>query len=199
MEKPLKEKTAALRRQHILEAAARRFAEVGYQRTTIRDIAMAAGVADGTVYNSFANKADLLLGLLDPLQAHLPGGQDGTVPATALSRDAVIGLLQARWAALSPDIIDMLRVVLAEALIDDQVRGAFTTRILAPAILPLETAIRDAGGDDPPLAARGLVAVFLGGVILRMLGDAVLDAEADALGARLAAILKDPADRTRAG
>ena len=44
-------KTALLRRQHILDAATRVFAAKGFHRATIRDIAAAAGVADGSIYN----------------------------------------------------------------------------------------------------------------------------------------------------
>src|SRR5688572_6793342 len=57
----------ALRHTHILDAAARVFAARGFHRTTIRDIAQAAGVADGTIYKHFANKNALLFSLLDRL------------------------------------------------------------------------------------------------------------------------------------
>ena len=55
------------RRTQILDAATRVFASKGFNRATIRDVAQAAGVADGTIYNYFANKTDLLFGLLDLL------------------------------------------------------------------------------------------------------------------------------------
>src|SRR5262245_18655724 len=57
----------AARRTQILDAATRVFASKGFNRATIRDVAQAAGVADGTIYHYFANKADLLFGLLDRL------------------------------------------------------------------------------------------------------------------------------------
>lgn len=44
----------------LLQAAERIFAEKGYEHATIRDIASRAGVADGTVYQYFRNKDDLL-------------------------------------------------------------------------------------------------------------------------------------------
>ncbi len=58
---------AAARRTQILDAATRVFASKGFNRATIRDVARDAGVADGTIYNYFANKTDLLFGLLDRL------------------------------------------------------------------------------------------------------------------------------------
>jgi AcrR family transcriptional regulator len=48
------------RRRQILEAAIRVFAEKGYA-ATIRDVARAARVAEGTIYNYFKSKEDLLI------------------------------------------------------------------------------------------------------------------------------------------
>jgi len=48
------------KRERILDAAIAAFSRHGFYRTRIRDIARAAGVADGTVYLYFANKEDLL-------------------------------------------------------------------------------------------------------------------------------------------
>src|ERR1043165_165773 len=58
---------AALRRAQLLDAAAQAFAERGFHPPTVRDVAKAAGVADGTIYNYFENKTALLLGILDRL------------------------------------------------------------------------------------------------------------------------------------
>ncbi|HEU0067859.1 MAG TPA: TetR/AcrR family transcriptional regulator [Nitrospiraceae bacterium] len=48
--------TKAATRQRILEAARRLFAEQGYEATTTRDIARAAEIATGTLFNYFATK-----------------------------------------------------------------------------------------------------------------------------------------------
>src|SRR6476619_3320829 len=58
---------ADARREQILQAAAQVFAAKGFHRATVRDVARAAGVADGTIYNYFENKTALLLGILDRL------------------------------------------------------------------------------------------------------------------------------------
>ena len=47
--------------QKILEAAIKVFAEQGFFRSTISQIAKEAGVADGTIYLYFKNKDDILL------------------------------------------------------------------------------------------------------------------------------------------
>lgn len=50
-----------IRREQIVQAALGLFAEKGFARTTTRDIANAAGIAEGTIYNHFASKEELLL------------------------------------------------------------------------------------------------------------------------------------------
>ncbi|MDV5149124.1 ScbR family autoregulator-binding transcription factor [Streptomyces sp. SBC-4] len=52
-------------RRAILEAAATVFAERGYERTTIGEILVRAGVTKGALYFHFASKEDLALGVLD--------------------------------------------------------------------------------------------------------------------------------------
>jgi AcrR family transcriptional regulator len=51
------------RRAQILQAAAAVFAEKGFDAATIRDVARAAGVAEGSIYLYFKNKQDLLVHL----------------------------------------------------------------------------------------------------------------------------------------
>src|SRR5919107_3191422 len=55
------------RREQILEAATRVFAEKGFRRATTRDVARTAGVSEGTIYNYFKNKDALLMAILDRL------------------------------------------------------------------------------------------------------------------------------------
>lgn len=49
------------RRAQILAAAARVFAREGYERATVAEIAREAGVAAGSIYSYYKNKADLLV------------------------------------------------------------------------------------------------------------------------------------------
>jgi AcrR family transcriptional regulator len=66
-EKPpsLRERQAQLTREEILKAARRLFAERGYARTSVRDIAEAAGVSAQTVYDSIGSKQSLVTRLND--------------------------------------------------------------------------------------------------------------------------------------
>jgi len=60
----LRERQKADRERRILDAAEAQFREFGYEETKIDNIASAAGVSAGTVYNYFENKSDLLLTLV---------------------------------------------------------------------------------------------------------------------------------------
>ncbi|MEC4984205.1 MAG: TetR/AcrR family transcriptional regulator [Oscillatoria sp. PMC 1068.18] len=53
--------TEANTRSRILQAALRLFAKKGYDGTTTRDLAAAAGVAEGTLFRHFVNKKAILI------------------------------------------------------------------------------------------------------------------------------------------
>lgn len=53
------------KRERITEAAVAVFAEKGFHSARVSDIARKAGVADGTIYNYFKNKEDLLLSIFE--------------------------------------------------------------------------------------------------------------------------------------
>ena len=52
-------------RKHILDAALRLFSERGFARTSVRDIAEAAGITDAAIYYHFASKRDLFEALFE--------------------------------------------------------------------------------------------------------------------------------------
>ncbi len=184
----LREKTQEVRRAHIRDAAARVFAERGYHRATIKDVARAVGVADGTIYNVFENKTALLLSLLDPLDA-ASNPADSTVEGGGAAA-RLEAYLRQRWDAFSPETLQVLRAVLAEALVNDELRQLFFTRVLAPALDGPTAAVAtgpEAGdGDDSDVALRPLVGAMLGLILLRLLGDEVTAAHWQAFPARLA-------------
>ena len=70
-EKPanLRERHAQQTRSEILRAARVLFAERGYTRTSVRDVARAAGVSAQTVYDSLGSKSALVAHLNDQIDA----------------------------------------------------------------------------------------------------------------------------------
>src|SRR4051794_15417384 len=69
----LRERQAELTRAEILAAARRLFAERGFTRTSVRDIAQAAGVSAQTVYDSIGSKQAVVARLNDLIdsEAHI--------------------------------------------------------------------------------------------------------------------------------
>ena len=65
----LRERKAQLTRDEILRAARHLFAERGYARTSVRDIAQTAGVSAQTVYDSVGSKQALVSSLNDLIDA----------------------------------------------------------------------------------------------------------------------------------
>jgi AcrR family transcriptional regulator len=82
----LRDRRAELTRQSILDAARRLFAERGYSRTSVRDIAEAAGVSAQTVYDSIGSK-QVIVGRLNDLLDREAGVSE-IARAAAASDDA---------------------------------------------------------------------------------------------------------------
>ena len=155
-------------------------ARCGFHRATIKAIAKQAGVADGTIYNSFESKTALLLALLDPLD-------ERAVPLDpALGRGDpntfVRAMLHRSWAHFSPRTLEVLRTVLSEALVDADFRLLYVERVIAPALTlpePIFAELVSTGRLRSPnlaLLTRSLVSAVLGYVMLRLLGDAEVTA-----------------------
>ena len=81
----LRERRAQLTRDEILGAARRLFAERGYARTSVRDVAKAAGVSAQTVYDSVGSKQELVSTLNDLIDAE--AGIPALARAAAESED----------------------------------------------------------------------------------------------------------------
>ena len=75
-------------RQRILTAARQRFADFGYRRTGIAEVARDAGIAPGTVYRYFANKEEVFRAVMrDGLARWLATARRVlTAPGTAVER-----------------------------------------------------------------------------------------------------------------
>jgi len=71
-----KERLTKMRSAQILDAALKVFAKRGFRGATIREIASEAGVAEGTIYNYFGSKKDLLISI---------PGQLGALPMTTIA------------------------------------------------------------------------------------------------------------------
>jgi AcrR family transcriptional regulator len=175
---------ATARRTQILDAATRVFASKGFNRATIRDVARDAGVADGTIYNYFANKTDLLFGLLDRLN-----DTERRPASLAQATEAPFGdfgdyfraYLRERVEALWSNA-DLFRAVLPELLANPELRARYYDEVIAPTMALGEGAFRAlvANGTvrdlDLPLSVRIVAGSVLGLMVLQLLGDETLAA-----------------------
>lgn len=176
---PVQELLIAARRNQILDAATQVFAEKGFHRATIKDIARVAGIADGTIYTYFASKTDVLLGILNRLnqstereqQLRPEGGQD--------LRAFFAEYLRQRMALFWPNA-EVFQAVLPEMLVNAELRDLYYQQVIAPTIAVAEhyfqaqSTTGQVRNIDIPLTIRSIAGVILGLLTLQLLGDEVI-------------------------
>jgi AcrR family transcriptional regulator len=173
-----RERRIAARKEQILEAAAAVFSEKGYERATTREIADAADVSEGTLYNYFASKRDLLIGLLQERT-------DEIVEAIADVQtegieDMVAQLLVSQLLQIQRR--RLFTLFLYEARLDPEIHRYYVEQMLSRARDETEQrmqALIVAGimrPIDPAIAVRILMGTAMGlAVLLDLGGDAVVE------------------------
>ena len=165
-----------LRRTQILEAATRVFAEKGYHRATTKDIARAAGVAEGTIYLYFENKSELLIALMEHLDQATTQTPDLNAGLEMSPRALLTKRLTEDLAQLGPNF-DLLLAILPEVLADPILRPQYYQRLVVPGLdgLAAHLQIRQERGEvniaNIPMAVRIFMAAMLGMEMLHILGD----------------------------
>ena len=182
----LQEQVADVRRNHILDAATKVFAKRGFHRTTIRDVSQAAGVADGTIYNYFANKTALLMGILNRLNETERRDEDLALTTDMDLRMFMRHYIEQRLTVMIRDL-DVFQVILSEVLVNPELRDVYVQQIVAPTFALAEihfTRLAEAGkisAANIALKLRVVSATFLGLLMLRVMNDPQLDAKWDEL------------------
>jgi AcrR family transcriptional regulator len=184
-----RERRAAARRNQILDAAAEVFAEKGFARATTKEIADRADVSEGTIYNYFQAKEDLLIGIVGRLAESqalaLVIKPEMIEQALAMSpRDFLNTMLRARHGfVLQDNHLAMLQAVTAEVLINQEFAARYYRQLLEPAMGLLEQHLqaRIERGEvrqvNASLVARFLFAFELGMLGFFVLGDPLIQAE----------------------
>lgn len=179
-----RDREVAGRRAEIIRAAARVFAEKGYQRATIREIAEKAEVAEGTIYNHFTNKADLLVALIEGLDSVPQQVSDLEDGLESDLRGFFADYLRRRLQRAGADF-GLLLSLMPEVLADEELRHSLVERHLRPEMEAFEAHARAriARGEvrplDIPLTVRILQSSILGLSLLQALGDPVTLAAID--------------------
>ena len=106
------------KRQRILEAALRVFAERGFYNAKVSEVAKAAGVADGTIYLYFKNKDDLLIQLFEDRMDFLIqrlNEELGRSGGTVVARIRRLILLHLQIASIAPYLAEFITVELRQS------------------------------------------------------------------------------------
>ncbi len=174
-----RQRRAMARRNQILEVAARLFAEKGFHRTTTRDIAKAADISEGSLYNYFTSKEDLLLGIMTCLSEN----QHLIIPKEQNLLQEMSGFIQTilhnryqfthqNWA--------MLQSVLSEIMVNPELRRRYYQELVLPNLQTLESHLHGRfpqgrmGEIEASLVVRLLSALMTGLYVLEVLGDPVV-------------------------
>jgi TetR/AcrR family fatty acid metabolism transcriptional regulator len=170
---PIQELVAAARRKQILDAATQVFAEKGFHRATIKDIARVAGIADGTIYTYFASKDEVLLAVLDRLNETTERKQQFVLGDEQDLKAFFRAYLQQRMALLWPNA-EVFRAVLPELLVNGELRKRYYEQVLAPTIAVGEQFFQAQSEQlqiNIPLTVRAIAGTLLGLLLLQLLGD----------------------------
>ena len=166
----------AARRGQIIEAATRVFAERGFRRATIREVAGAAGVSEGTIYNYFEDKDALLIAILGRLNETERRAEDFEEGEAADLRGFLEVYLRRRMSFIWENR-EVFRIALSELLVDAGLRETYLQGVMGPTMKIAEEhfRLRAARGEirttDVPLAVRALAGTVVGVLVLGLLGD----------------------------
>lgn len=168
-----KQKITAERQRQILDAALGVFSKKGFAQATIAEIAQSAGVAEGTIYNYYRSKYDLLVSLIsDSMETERLTGvleQGASAGDTAL----ICPLIQDRL-NIGFDNADRFLVLMSEIYHDASLRELYSEQVAQPILKGLENYLESSVSQgafrrlDTRVAARALMGMVMGMAIIYM-------------------------------
>ena len=184
---PIQELVITARRNQILDAATKVFAEKGFHPTTIKDIAKEAGIADGTIYNYFDNKTALMLGIFDRLNETDKRVEDFSQFTEGDFRSFMKAYLRHRLTLLQTGNFEVFRIVLSEIMVNKELREIYYRKILEPTFSMAETYFQQWAAKNiikpinVSLAMRAISGMVLGLIVEHIIGDQTLEKKWDEL------------------
>lgn len=152
----------------ILDAAVAVFARKGYQRARTREIAAEAGIAEGTIYNYFRGKRELLFALIQRLATEtLP---DILEQPVADERDLLTTIIRDRFAVMEKGG-RVMQVIFQELAGDEELQQAYFREVVLPIMARVEPIITERinRGEMRPVNPRVLVPAVFGAVVVSAL------------------------------
>jgi AcrR family transcriptional regulator len=160
-----KEQMVEARRTQILMGAAQVFVEKGFHKSTTKEIAKAAGVSEGTIYNYFDTKRELLIALMESvITESLKRIIFDTPPENP--RELFLAIMRDRY-QLADERGHVLAPVVAEVFSDVELRELLYQRVLTPIASHLEQYVQthiDSGQFrqiDPLVVTRAMMGALV--------------------------------------
>ena len=160
-----KEQMAEARRMQILMRAAQVFVEKGFHKSTTKEIAKAAGVSEGTIYNYFDTKRELLVALMDTaVTESLKKIILDNPPENP--RELIAAIMRDRY-QLAKESGHLMAPVIAEVFSDVELRELLYQRVLTPIVGHLEQYVQthiDSGEFrqiDPVIVTRAMMGALV--------------------------------------
>lgn len=165
-------------RTRILNSAQRLFARQGYEGTTTRNLAQAAGVAEGTLFRHFANKKAILVEVVT--QGWIEILTDLLTELSEMGSYKAVGQVMQRRMFKLRESADLMRVCFMEAQFHPDLRDRIQSEIIAK-MTDVTEAFIQTGMDrgvyrnmDPKLVARVFLGLF---TIAGFSNDTLLDGD----------------------
>lgn len=163
--------------ESLKSSAVKLFASRGYANTSLEDIANAAGFTKGAVYYHFKAKENLLLDMLQDIEARSIGIADPAVRAlngSVADKVVLFNRLQARWAREYPDDLAILMLTSIESARDKPTTVARRVTAIYSKIESLLSDVLEEGKRTGEIASAasvedavlGIVAIHDGNMLL---------------------------------
>jgi AcrR family transcriptional regulator len=181
-----REQMAAQRRQAVLEAAMEEFLAKGFAAARIEDVATRAGVAKGTVYLGFRDKAELfaeaIRAEMSPLAEMLGRLIDEPAVAPRAAIEAMLSAMARQ--AMTTRKGDVVRLILAETIRFPELTQFYRDEVVVPTAAKLVALMRRAAdhGELRSADSANYPQLLLAPVILSALARDLLPAQATAGG-----------------
>ncbi len=170
-----KEKIATQRRQQILDAAQDVFIKAGFASARTAEIARAAGVAEGTIYNYFPSKRELFIAVIKnfiitmPLLELIDKMPKGNIEVVFKS------ILQNRFELAESEPVSQMPSLIGEIQRDPELKALWIEQFIQPFLSRMEVVYRfmaDSGKFrrlEPVIAVRTVGGMILGFIMLKIM------------------------------
>lgn len=177
-----KESITKMRKQQILDAALKIFSNKGFTEATTTEIAQEAGVAEGTIYNYYRSKRELLIAVVKTF----------VMTESFLNIFDHVGETEypAFLAAVLNNRMDFIRdsgknhmlLLMSEILRDPELRDIYDQQVIKPVMNRMENYLENKAAEGEFRSVNtGVVTRALGGMVMGLLLLTLLEGESSPL------------------